>query len=321
MSVWIDDPPKPDEPTLADVVRRLDEVARDVATIKDHLGAVPNVEAAVRGDLHDTAGAYEKWLKSARKNMAAKDLGARVNLVIDYLGHAEGIITKTSVGNYLATLDTPSKRNLARKTLRPFCRDYMKLGKWIESFEFERIEAKSKTKAVDKKDVLAISTALGATGEEHAQAVWLALYWSGLRAGEVLGLSAGRIDPETGALDASDIHAGKTKKAAVSFTPRQTAEALHAYVSRGTLSYASFHAAVERAKKARGVSGITPKDLRRNFADACRVAGVDADMIDALQGRAPRSVLAKHYTTRGLDNLRLHWEKAANALRFDNKDF
>lgn len=293
--------------TLNDVLRRLDQIGSDVDAIKTHLKAVANKDCLVE-DRFELLGKYEAWLKQERPNMSSKDRGVRINLVADFLKGADGMISAGTVACYLNDeCGGVSKRNLALKTLRPLCRDFLELGKWIERFDFTRVEAAPKTRGVEPGEVWAVADALEAAGAGRVRVAWLLLYYSGLRANEVLGLKPADIQTD-GTIDARGAHAGRTKKAGISFAPSELACAHRAsQEAEGPLEYKTFHAAVERAKKAAGVTGLTPKDLRRHWADVAREAGLSADMIDVFAGRAPKSVLARHYTTTGTKELRLAW--------------
>ena len=62
------------------------------------------------------------------------------------------------------------------------------------------------------------------------------------------------------------------------------------------------------ATKSAGVS-ITSKVLRAWFSTEMGELGVADRFIDIFQGRAPRSVLAKHYTGKGLERLKRIYDK------------
>lgn len=63
------------------------------------------------------------------------------------------------------------------------------------------------------------------------------------------------------------------------------------------------------ASKSAGVQ-ITSKVLRAWISTEMGELGVADRFIDIFQGRAPRSVLAKHYTGKGLQRLKRIYEKA-----------
>jgi hypothetical protein len=55
---------------------------------------------------------------------------------------------------------------------------------------------------------------------------------------------------------------------------------------------------------------ITPQILRVWFASEMGDALIPDRHIDIFEGRAPRSVLAKHYTAKGIERLKVIYEKA-----------
>ena len=55
---------------------------------------------------------------------------------------------------------------------------------------------------------------------------------------------------------------------------------------------------------------ITPQVLRIWFSTEMGELGVPDRYVDIFQGRAPRSVLAKHYTGKGLERLKRIYDKA-----------
>jgi intergrase/recombinase len=55
---------------------------------------------------------------------------------------------------------------------------------------------------------------------------------------------------------------------------------------------------------------LKPKDLRDFFSQEMGKALIPDRYIDIFQGRAPRSILAKHYTPRGIRLLREIYDKA-----------
>ena len=58
------------------------------------------------------------------------------------------------------------------------------------------------------------------------------------------------------------------------------------------------------------VTRITSKILRAWLSTELGELGVPDRFVDVFQGRAPRSVLAKHYTGKGLERLKRIYEKA-----------
>jgi len=64
-----------------------------------------------------------------------------------------------------------------------------------------------------------------------------------------------------------------------------------------------------RAREKTGIS-LKPKDLRDFFSQEMGKALIPDRYIDIFQGRAPKNVLAKHYTPQGIKMLREIYDKA-----------
>ncbi|RLE75437.1 MAG: hypothetical protein DRJ56_05755 [Thermoprotei archaeon] len=145
---------------------------------------------------------------------------------------------------------------------------------------------------------------------------------TGLRKGEVLTARVGDIDWRHMAL--LPVKASATKKTGIGFLTADTARMLEAHLRaigatephRPIWPYRSdewLRKAFRRAEARTGVH-VCPQALRVRFADKCGEAGVPDRYVDIMQGRAPRSVLARHYTPSGLKKLRRLWLKAMPLL-------
>ena len=55
---------------------------------------------------------------------------------------------------------------------------------------------------------------------------------------------------------------------------------------------------------------ISPQILRVWFSMEMGEQGIPDRFVDIFQGRAPRSVLAKHYTAKGIERLKKIYDKA-----------
>jgi len=55
---------------------------------------------------------------------------------------------------------------------------------------------------------------------------------------------------------------------------------------------------------------ITPQILRVWFSMEMGEQSIPDRFVDIFQGRAPRSVLAKHYTAKGVERLKIVYDKA-----------
>ena len=161
-----------------------------------------------------------------------------------------------------------------------------------------------------------------ALDREDAKLAFRLLAETGLRKSEVLTATVADIAWEHLALIPAKATA--TKKAGIGFLSADTAQVLKAHLRAigaedpHSLIFLSrwdvwLRKAFKRAETRTGVH-VCPQALRVRFADKCGEAGIPDRYVDIFQGRAPRSVLAKHYTPSGLKKLRAMWLKAMPLL-------
>jgi len=144
----------------------------------------------------------------------------------------------------------------------------------------------------------------GALSSPRMKALLLMGATSGLRKGEITGLSFDDVDFQSRTV-VPKVHTGTTKHSWVSFYNEECEAALAEHIesmrpvmrARGKLfavSSRDFKIEWGNAKKISGVN-LKFKDLRDFFAQSMLELGVQAIYIDAFSGRAPGSILAKHY--------------------------
>jgi len=150
--------------------------------------------------------------------------------------------------------------------------------------------------------------------------IFLILYNSGLRVGEVLQLRESNIDFTTNMIDASQIHKGETKSSWISFVTNQTAEYLEHYLSSDgidfteedpklfSVSYKTVQTEFKQASEMTKIN-INPHLLRTVFTEKCREAGIDKEYINAFCGRASKGMLESNYTVYGPKSLRKQYDE------------
>jgi len=139
---------------------------------------------------------------------------------------------------------------------------------------------------------------------------------SGLRKGEILGLRKTDIDTKQRSIIPNS-HSGQTKHSGITFYNEDAEDCLKKYLSQtNTKSERLFIIGHEKFlkewNKARIRTGLKlkPKDLRDFFSQEFGKALIPDRYIDIFQGRAPKGVLAKHYTPQGVRLLREIYDKA-----------
>jgi len=142
---------------------------------------------------------------------------------------------------------------------------------------------------------------------------------TGLRRSEGLSPRKDDIDFEMRCVEAK--HNTRIKRAGVTFYNGECETYLKKYLlSRRDndpklfrIGYRQFQTIWQKASKAAGF-GITPQVLKKCHSTELGELLVPDRFIDVFQGRAPRTVLAKHYTGKGLDWSRRIYEKACLKL-------
>jgi len=139
--------------------------------------------------------------------------------ILGFLNHSDGKINKDTVKEYLNSNDSSSWKTNQLKALRRYIRDFLKLGNWINEFDFSKTRTKLKEIPSDEQ-LLEFFERLPYQG----QLAFLILYNSGLRIGEVLSIKVSSINFDTNMINVSDIHEGDTKYSWISFITKQTSQ-------------------------------------------------------------------------------------------------
>ncbi|MDE1766946.1 MAG: site-specific integrase [Thaumarchaeota archaeon] len=299
---------------------KLDEILVRVARIEKALNIVPDRESEV-SDTSQSIQTYELFAK--------EDLGLEENtiqnqksVIQSFLHNSGGMINEQSVKAYLDTNPSPAWKTNQLKALRRYIRDFLKLGNWIEGFEFTRVRPRIHKEYPSNVELAEFFYVLPA----DSQVIFLVLLSSGLRPGEVLGLRMKDVNFDDGInmVDASGIHQGKTKYSWMSFITGEAVKVLLEYLfGRGILSSPEstifslpMRTLQEHFRDASENTGIdvTPKLLRKVFADRCERAGISKKYIDAFCGRTPRGVLESHYTDYSPSRMREEYNKVEPLL-------
>lgn len=151
------------------------------------------------------------------------------------------------------------------------------------------------------------------------KSIALFLATSGLRKGEVLNLRKKDVDRNLRCI-IPNCHFGETKHSGISFYNEEAEYFLkefekvkNPWQKRSDKLFPVGHETFIREwKRAREKSGVhlKPKDLRDFFSQEMGKAFVPDRYIDIFQGRAPKNVLAKHYTPQGIEMLKEIYDKA-----------
>jgi integrase len=148
-----------------------------------------------------------------------------------------------------------------------------------------------------------------------AKAIYLFVATTGLRKGEILSLQKNQVDRKTCTVIPK--HFTRKKRSGITFYNSETAAWLSKYMYERkddseklfSISDRTWKKIWKDASKNACVK-ITSKVLRAWFSTEMGELGVPDRFVDVFQGRAPRSVLAKHYTGKRLERLKRIYDKA-----------
>jgi len=238
-----------------------------------------------------------------------KDQGRALSKLLRILG-APGIFTKEDIMNGLASMskaDRVHATKAIRKLLKAIGREDMVKGLKIPSYGARKWHLPS-----DEE----LRLFYEALDREDAKLAFRLLAETGLRKNEILKARVGDIDWDHMAIIPN--RATATKRSGIGFFTPETAELLREAVKGKDpddliFPYRSdiwLRKAFKRAERATGVK-VCPQMLRVRFADKMGEVDIPDRYVDILQGRAPTSVLARHYTPSGLKKLRSKWSKAS----------
>jgi integrase len=198
-------------------------------------------------------------------------------------------------------------------SLRRFVRDFLRLPQLIMSFKMAPVDACQFSKDLPSKDQ--IRKGFHGLKDVRAKAIYLFTATTGLRKGEILGLLKSQVNSRT--LAVIPRHFTRKKRSGVTFYNEETSFWLKKYLyERNDNSEKLFVISDRQWRKIwRDASEnasvkITSKILRAWFSTEMGELGVPDRFVDIFQGRAARSVLAKHYTGKRLERLKRIYDKA-----------
>jgi integrase len=192
-------------------------------------------------------------------------------------------------------------------SLRRFIRDYLGFRELICSFKIAPVDECHYYEDLPSKDK--VKEGFYGLKGARARAIYLFAATTGLRKGEILGLLKTQVNHETHAVLAQ--HFTRKKRSGITFYSSETAEWLEKYLSARKDDSDKLFPISDRAWRRIWITAsktasvkIGSKILRAWFSTEMGELGVPDRFVDVFQGRAPRSVLAMHYTGRGLERLK-----------------
>jgi integrase len=241
-----------------------------------------------------------------------------VALVRRFFKWVDGPVTVDSMRVYLKRVKEKCSRDhyaLTLSSLKAYFGRFKRMPQLVSTFKFPPKTFIPKT-IPSRKDLKAFYEALPSV---RMKAYFLLVASSGLRKGEVLGLTVDDVDCEKRMLKPCN-HKGATKHSWVSFFNVEAETVLRQFRENTMkrqrkscklipISNRDFKAEWKFAQENTGLK-LTSKTLRDWFAEEMGKLGVADRYIDAFQGRTPASVLARHYTDYNPEKLREIYDKA-----------
>jgi len=222
--------------------------------------------------------------------------------------------TVEDVRQYLKSLKSISSAQYKNilMALKIFFRDFLKMPEAVVSFKFPHQVFKPK-QILSKEQLNHFYDCLDKPKEK---ALFMLYAATGLRREEILSLKPENIDFSKRMITPNN-HSGETKKSWVSFYNEQAEIVLKEYLAtkKQSRSQRLFpmqrDEVIELWKSAREKTGIdiTPQKLRQWFCSEMLRLGVSETYVDALCGRVPKSILARHYTDFSPEKLQEIYEK------------
>jgi len=313
----------------SDVKELLDEnydmlstIEQKIDLILDHWNIQMDSSCRIT-NIDESIGNYCKFADIELK-LTDKTIADHKSALVKFLEFSNGHIDEETVKVYLHSNHSINWKNQQTKALRKYCRDFLKLGRWIEKFRFEETKQLRSIKLPNKNELHNVFNYLDGV----YKLIFIMLYTTGLRLNEVLDLRTEMINFSQNSIDARQLHQGKTKSSWITFMTLQCAKLIDAYYKMNdeyfandneifVVSARSVENNFKQASKYLGIK-ITPKDLRLVWAQKCRNAGIDKDYINAMQGRINKKILAKHYTDYSIETLRIEYDKIEPLLTFES---
>ncbi len=238
-----------------------------------------------------------------------------LQIVKRFLTNASGVVSYETIKRYLATYidKAPKTYNSQITNLRRFVRDYLGRKELVESFKLAPVDEIGKPTNLPTKDQL--RTGFKAQNDDLSRAIYLFTATCGLRKCEILALGRNNIDLKLRSVVAN--HYTRKKRSGVTFYSDEAETWLHKYwrtrndnnPKAFVISDRKWRQIWRNASEA-AKTKITPQVLRVWFATEMGERLIPDRYIDVFQGRAPRSVLAKHYTGKEFHRLKRIYDNA-----------
>jgi integrase len=236
------------------------------------------------------------------------------NVANRFLLSCNGEISRQAIREFLKPYleKAPKTYNNIIDALRAFIKRYLQKPELMNGFKHGHVPSNYDKHLPTKEQLKKGFEALDCDQE---RAVYLFFATAGLRRSEVWNLAKNDVDFETRCVKAK--HDTRTKRAGVTFYNKECEEYLSKYLESRRddnnklfrINHRQFYLMWKKVSKAADFK-ITPQVLRRWHSTMLGELMVPDRFVDVFQGRAPRSVLARHYTGKGLTRLERIYSRA-----------
>ncbi|UCE16099.1 MAG: site-specific integrase [Candidatus Bathyarchaeota archaeon] len=237
------------------------------------------------------------------------------NVAKRFLLSCNGEVSRQSIREFLKPylLKAPKTYNNIIDALKAFMKRYLQKTELMNGFKHTHVPSNFERHLPTKEQ---LKKGFEALESDEERAVYLFIATTGLRRSEVKNLTKDDVDFETRCVKAK--HDTRTKRAGVTFYNKECETYLRRYLETRngdnnklfTMSYRQFYLMWKKVTKAAEFK-ITSQVLRKWHSTMLGELMVPDRFVDIFQGRAPKNVLAKHYTGKGLAMLKRIYDKVA----------
>ena len=267
--------------------------------------------------LHLDSDCLDKFADFMLVNMGLEKVTVRQNIqdARRFLEMSRYVVSEENVKSYLEGYIPKAAKtyNTQITSLRRFVRDFLKVPGLIMSFKMAPVDEWNFAKELPAKEQ--IRKGFEGLEEVRAKTVYLFTATTGLRKGEILVLQKNQVNFELRSV--IPMHFTRKKRSGITFYNDETGVWIQKYLqTREDDSQRLFVVSDRQWKKIWKQAtesarvNVTSKILRAWFSTEMGELGVPDRFVDVFQGRAPRSVLAKHYTGKRLLRLKRIYDKA-----------
>ena len=257
---------------------------------------------------------YKEFLK-INLRLEDRTIKESVGNIARFLKHSQGTVNYESVKEYLASYlnKKPKTYNSQITDLRRFVRDFLNKKDLISTFKMAPIDDWQKNVETPNKKQMRLG--FKGLSDDKEKAIFLFTATTGLRKCEILATLKDQSNLKTMVVIPN--HFTRKKRSGITFFSEETKPFLTKYLQNREdndprlffISDRQWRKIWKKASKVAKIK-ITPQILRVWFATEMGERLIPDRFVDIFQGRAPRSVLAKHYTGKGLKRLKRIYDKA-----------